>query len=167
MTRAFVAENGGEGGGGCEACKSGGMVPAADPEKALRRLWRQIPSTHCKGLCEASCGPIGMSDTERALLECHLSPIPSAADQLGAYRRHPDTYRCPLLVDGRCSAYDDRPTVCRLWGAEETMRCPWGCIPDGGFLTRLEGQLILTRSWDIGGDASGDMAGLLEALRGP
>lgn len=38
---------------------------------------------------------------------------------------------CPHLgPDGRCTAYEVRPMICRLWGVTRSMACPWGCIPD-------------------------------------
>ena len=36
---------------------------------------------------------------------------------------------CALLVLGRCSVYDQRPLICRAFGAAEGLRCPHGCCP--------------------------------------
>lgn len=41
-----------------------------------------------------------------------------------------DVEVCPALVENRCTVYDVRPTICRLWGAGPGMACPWGCEPD-------------------------------------
>jgi Fe-S-cluster containining protein len=37
---------------------------------------------------------------------------------------------CPLLVMGRCTAYEHRPLICRTFGSVEGMRCEHGCRPD-------------------------------------
>lgn len=34
---------------------------------------------------------------------------------------------CNHLKEGKCQSYDQRPVLCRLWGAVESMRCPYGC----------------------------------------
>jgi Fe-S-cluster containining protein len=43
--------------------------------------------------------------------------------------------RCPALVDGRCSVYDVRPLICRLYASAEGLRCPHGCQPVSGMLS--------------------------------
>jgi hypothetical protein len=51
---------------------------------------------------------------------------------------------CSLLVNGKCSVYEVRPAICRLWGIAEEMMCPWGCIPTK-FLSKLEGGQFLSK----------------------
>jgi Fe-S-cluster containining protein len=44
----------------------------------------------------------------------------------------PGCRECPLLTNhGRCSQYDLRPLMCRLWGVvnDPLMICPFGCEP--------------------------------------
>lgn len=60
-------------------------------------------------------------------------------------------YSCPALVDGRCSVYDDRPMICRLYGTVEVMRCPYGCVPKGGFLPHEVGTRLVRESLRVGG----------------
>jgi Fe-S-cluster containining protein len=39
--------------------------------------------------------------------------------------------RCSLLVDERCTHYEIRPSICRLWGlVKDTLECPFGCVPE-------------------------------------
>jgi hypothetical protein len=121
-------------------------------EDDMRALWDTIPDAGCLGACQASCGPIGATPLEYSLLNRHsLVPFPSINEQFDAFRLDHQSYHCPLLVDGICTAYQDRPTICRLWGSEETMPCPWGCKPRRP-LTHEEGSEILQRSLDIGGE---------------
>jgi Fe-S-cluster containining protein len=106
-----------------------------------------IPSTNCKGLCAASCGPIHASDTERALLAergVRVGRGDAALLDLVLGRLHD----CPALIADRCTVYDIRPTICRLWGAVENMPCPWGCIPTGGHLSAAAGYAILNLTLD-------------------
>lgn len=53
------------------------------------------------------------------------------------------TYHCPFLENGRCTIYSERPAICRLWGASEALRCPYGCKPEEGWLTAHEGYIYL------------------------
>jgi Fe-S-cluster containining protein len=99
----------------------------------------------CKGLCAGACGPIDMSAGERSLLRFRGVNVPSPLEALEQLAITGD-YSCPALVDGRCSVYDVRPTICRLYGASEDFRCEHGCMPVGGFLTAAEGRSILAES---------------------
>jgi Fe-S-cluster containining protein len=55
------------------------------------------------------------------------------------------TGRCNYLNDGgRCSVYEVRPLVCRIFGASDKLPCIWGCKPTAPLLSeKQEGQ----RSW--------------------
>jgi hypothetical protein len=99
----------------------------------------------CKGLCAESCGPIEASQAERRLLTSHGVRLPSIEDALMDMLAGGDG-NCPALKDGRCTVYDVRPTICRLWGVVEGMPCPWGCKPKGGRLPDMIGHAILANS---------------------
>jgi Fe-S-cluster containining protein len=90
-----------------------------------------------------------MSRQEEARLLAQGVEIPSMAEAMAALERGEDYY-CPALIDGRCSVYDDRPTICRLWGATESMRCPYGCTPDDA-LTQEESHRLLRLAAEVGG----------------
>lgn len=106
----------------------------------LEALYAELPSLSCRGLCTDSCGPISMSRIEWQRI-CRRS----RSETLTLL---PDM-TCPMLDDGRCSVYDIRPMICRLWGLVETMTCPWGCKPDR-YLTHEEGGEFLRRAMEIG-----------------
>lgn len=98
-------------------------------EEKLDKLYRRIPDVTCKGLCQASCGPLGTTKPERLriLSACGRNPKARESD-----------LSCNLLTpEGRCSAYAVRPLVCRLWGVVESMKCPHGCRPER-YLTEAE-----------------------------
>lgn len=37
--------------------------------------------------------------------------------------------KCTVLKEGKCSAYEQRPVLCRLFGLVKKMKCPFGCVP--------------------------------------
>jgi hypothetical protein len=94
----------------------------------LEAVYAQIQKIACKGLCFDACGPIVMSGVEYARLG---EPVFT-------------TLRCPVLgPDNRCTKYEVRPTICRLWGVAEGTQCPHGCEIEGG--QKIDGQVILTQ----------------------
>jgi Fe-S-cluster containining protein len=90
-----------------------------------------------------------MSRQEGAKLLARGVKVPPVTDAVAAIERGEDYY-CPALIDGRCSVYDDRPTICRLWGATQSMRCPHGCTPDDA-LAQEESYRSLRLAAKIGG----------------
>lgn len=122
----------------------------SDVPVQIRRVWDQVPSTNCKGLCVDSCGPISASPLEQRLLAAHDIRLVDPIAELTGFVITGTANDCPALVDGRCSVYEIRPTVCRLWGAVEDMPCPYGCEPEGGRLSRDAGRRILNQSLEHG-----------------
>lgn len=106
----------------------------------FRRLYAKVPRIECKGLCFGACGPIGMTPHESRKLNRAAGHEVHANDDL----------TCSALTeDGRCSAYNDRPLICRLWGVTERMPCEHGCEiidNDGKPLTIAESTVIVNRS---------------------
>ena len=84
-----------------------------------------IPTFTCEPGCSACCGPILMSRLEWKRIVARLGYEPKATFDA----EHLD---CPMLKDGRCSVYDIRPAICRLFGAVDDRRldCPKGCRPE-------------------------------------
>ncbi len=77
----------------------------------IRKLYDKLPHTECEAGCFRCCvNSIQMSQSER--------------EAIGGYDWKG---RCPKLgEDGRCTVYDSRPLVCRLYGASELLSCE-GC----------------------------------------
>lgn len=105
----------------------------------LDALYADLPTLDCQGKCAESCGPIAMSRVEWERIVERVGYEPQAREDL----------TCPLLDGERCTVYDIRPTICRLWGMVESMPCSWGCRP-----TRVvgheEGLIVLRRAGEIG-----------------
>jgi Fe-S-cluster containining protein len=108
----------------------------------LATLHAQIPDPGCKGLCVEACGPIDMHPYERARIRKAGVVIPQPEEAV-AQLLDTGAYACPALADGRCSVYEVRPLICRLWGAVEDLRCEHGCTPPGGHLPAADARKIL------------------------
>lgn len=109
----------------------------------LDELYARLPPLECKQLCSDSCGPFVTSEHELARVQRAAGrPLEHSADCAD----------CSMLTtDRRCSVYDIRPMICRLWGMTENMPCPYGCVPDGGRLSVEEGYAFLVEAFEIGG----------------
>ena len=105
------------------------------------RIHERAPKMNCKGLCQSSCRPLLATKTERYLMT-----------QAGG-EPEPNGDFCAYLQAGRCSIHDDRPLICRLWGAEPTMPCPHGCEVEGGMLTFMQSEAMIRELEDLDGRA--------------
>lgn len=124
----------------------------SDMDADLEGIYNQIPEVGCKGLCWTSCGPIAMSGRERQRIRQLGVKIPHFREALHG----PPGYYCPALtVDKKCSVYEVRPAICRLYGATEHLRCPYGCVPDGGYLKPETAWKLLREATLAGGDEDG------------
>lgn len=96
----------------------------------LKALYDKIPKSTCKQGCFRCCADI-IQFTKTELVA------------MGGYE-----YRgkCSHLVNGRCSVYENRPFVCRIYGVSEILRCE-NCTPDY-YLTKEE-TLKLIHDYDL------------------
>lgn len=110
-----------------------------NPEVAA--LYARIPKIKCRQKCQDYCGAIVQlgayteaerPEVERAVREAEIAPSAAASSAACA----------ALDREGRCSIYESRPAICRLWGVAEGMLCPHGCEPER-VLTRAEMNEIL------------------------
>lgn len=138
----------------------------------LRRLYAKLPAIRCKGRCSASCGVIVLQQIEYDAISAKRA-IPATP---------PGVLFCPLLRARRCSAYDVRPLICRLWGLvksdnREWMRCPHGCKPSRWLsdaeafalideAIAIDGRTRVLQSWidEVGPGADALLAALREPL---
>jgi len=109
-------------------------------KEELKELYEKIPSFTCKENCGLCCGPILCKRPESEI----LNKQPKVKNQ--------EVLDCPFLDENkRCSCYEVRPLVCRLFGAIEILKCPEGCKPDC-FLTEDDVQSILAVYKKLGDD---------------
>jgi len=124
----------------------------------LTQLYSMVPPIlNCKGHCHESCGPIAMTVAEWE----HMGKPDVPHDEHDGYVYLPDRRthilegdnapNCPLLdKENRCSVYDKRPTICRLWGSTDDLPCPWGCRPRKRMKER-EGRHVLLMVRELSG----------------
>lgn len=104
------------------------------------KLYRQVPKIECKGLCSESCGPIAASEFEVKRLEMAANrPLTVDAE-----------LTCSMLVEKRCSVYEHRPLVCRLFGLTKAMRCEHGCATERR-MTDAEAYHLMNKAQQLGG----------------
>lgn len=135
------------------------IVDLASKIERLQAVYAELPTLQCKGLCHESCGPIVAPLLEWAI----------ASDgrlDLRLKRR----LTCPLLTDDkRCSAYEKRPLICRIYGMVDNplMRCEHGCTPSR-WLTDEDVDHLFRRVHAIQGSEhfAGPGEGFLRQLEG-
>lgn len=106
-----------------------------------RDVYAKVPDAGCKGLCAGACGPIALTQLEaKRLREATGKPLRAPGGT------------CSVLREGRCSAYADRPLICRLFGVAVGLECPHGCGPSAK-LSRVAAGKLLDRAREVGGPA--------------
>lgn len=107
----------------------------ANKAARLAEIYAQIPSIPgCTGYCWRSCGPIDQLGLMTPYEHTRLRDAPRIENA--------EPSDCTLLTpDRRCSVYERRPFICRLWGTVPSMRCPRGCVPER-WLTDEEGAAL-------------------------
>lgn len=129
----------------------------------LQALYDRVPDIGCKGLCSYTCTSIDASARERQRIREAGVVLPEAG-LMARLNASVDGYRCPALVDDRCSVYEVRPMICRLGGVSEALPCAHGCEPDGGLMSAVELVELLARAHTAGGHPRWDAARLEEVL---
>jgi hypothetical protein len=126
---------------------SGGDAGEESIDAQLDALYAELPKLDCKGKCWHSCGPVLMAPGERArILREGGVKIPTYPPE-----RHGQLMTCPAVKSHRCTVHTVRPLMCRLWGIADWMRCPDGCKPEGGWMSREEATRFFLRAYLIAG----------------
>lgn len=100
----------------------------------LEELYKRIPKLECKGLCHQTCAFIAASKVERKRVKERLHK--DIFISIDSVYKNPEKFRlqdiryCKALKDKRCSIYNIRPLICRLYGAAEGLKCEFGCKPE-------------------------------------
>ncbi len=116
--------------------------------EALDRLYARLPTIQCKGLCVEYCGLVPMYQIEINRIAERTGERPRVAlNASNPPRGHIVLQEgvCPLLTAaGRCSVYDIRPAICRMFGTAKDMLCPHGCRPNR-WLSDKESRSIMRK----------------------
>jgi Fe-S-cluster containining protein len=106
--------------------------------RLLTEAYATLPSVECKGLCWETCSFINLEDVEILHIETATGRPVKTVEIMNKHMLEPtgvDGDRCPYLQLQRCSIYEQRPTICRLFGVARGLECRHGCRP-----TRLVGD---------------------------
>jgi hypothetical protein len=92
----------------------------------LDALYARLPHLNCQGRCAIACGAIPMTTAEAE----RLRKVTHVAPRTQPDRDHPTAGACIYLQNDRCTAYRQRPLICRAWGVVMILSCPHGCAPE-------------------------------------
>lgn len=102
---------------------------------ALQALYAQLPTIQCQQKCHDYCGPVPMTRLEARRIPEMTFDTMKLGHSIGSIPgrgficRVTNDLKCSALKDGKCSVYERRPAICRLWGLTDELRCPFGCEP--------------------------------------
>jgi uncharacterized protein len=100
--------------------------------RLLEKLYARIPKMQCIPGCHDCCGPVSGSceEIKRAPL---LKSFEHKLEFMIEFNVHCEScLSCPYASESGCAIYDDRPLICRLYGATEDshLQCPHGRAPE-------------------------------------
>ena len=99
---------------------------------SLSEVYAKVPHIRCKGLCDRYCGPVPVSRRElKAMRRASGKRLRIAYEHSNGHvtLKPRKNWHCPCLKGNRCTIYEDRPLICRVWGVAEDLECPHGCKP--------------------------------------
>ena len=117
-------------------------------------LLRRLPTFQCKEGCTDCCGPVELSRLE--YMRCIRASGRTAEEirQQMQDNLKQGIYICPLLnaETRRCTVYDVRPAICRLFGAVKgELLCPHGYAPESSaLLSNEQAREVLRRVEELG-----------------
>ena len=92
----------------------------------IQEIYEMIPKSKCKEGCADCCNDM-------------IQVAPEENKRMGGYEW---LGKCNFLKDNRCSIYDNRAFICRLYGTSEILRCE-NCIPER-YLTESETKKLVS-----------------------
>lgn len=112
-------------------------------------LLQDLPPFTCKEGCSDCCGPIIMTRLERKRI-CERTGMSERQLDIDVIIASGSNV-CPLLKNGRCSVYDIRPAICRIFGVSQAphLDCPH-IKPPLGSLNTNETALLVDKIRDLG-----------------
>ena len=109
----------------------------------IEDLLKNVPTFKCLDGCADCCGPVMMSRLEMRRIVARTD-IPQHRLE-AQWMLKKGCLNCPLLTpDKKCSVYDIRPAICRVFGSSDHPRltCPHGLGPDKK-MTRAETNSLI------------------------
>lgn len=99
---------------------------------SIESLLKDVPKFECRSGCADCCGPVIMTRLEMRRI-CERTGLKERdLDFMTVLQLEGST--CPLLdkATKKCTVYDIRPAICRVFGASDhpRLKCPHGCRPE-------------------------------------
>ena len=121
----------------------------------IDQLLESVPKFECKAGCADCCGLIAVSKLELKRIVARTGIKPEMLKTSFRLKQLKKTgcLDCPLLdSQNKCSVYDIRPAICRVYGASDHVRlqCPHGLKPEKP-LTVEETNSLMDRVMALGG----------------
>ena len=111
----------------------------------LKKIYSKIPAVDCKGHCAEACANVPALPVENKYLEhIGIEPFDDETVVIKKLTESGKSEACKHLKDGKCSIYDNRPIICRLYGTTTTLKCSWGCVPKK-YLPNQNAQALIRR----------------------
>jgi hypothetical protein len=120
--------------------------------RELEKLYKEIPTFECIPGCHDCCGPVTGTREE-------LRRAPKLNSTEGWVQMVLDgkviwdgCLICPYVTEAGCGIYEDRPMICRIYGATEdpALQCPHGRKPEKP-LTVTQTRMLFDRYLKVGG----------------
>ena len=98
--------------------------------RVLNEAYAQLPSIECKGLCHESCSfiPLRQIEEDNIAKATGSHPITDTSIKPITMLKNVNE-SCPYLQLQRCTIYEQRPLICRVFGVSEDLLCRHGCKP--------------------------------------
>lgn len=112
------------------------MATEAKRQRILEEVYATLPTVDCKGLCFESCAAVPAYDVEvrnllrvskRAAIPFLEGGTPDGTKIIATNQLVDPS--CPFLVLRRCTVYEARPLICRIFGVAAGLPCQYGCTP--------------------------------------
>lgn len=109
------------------------MVKRLELKEVYKRLYKRLPNMKCKEGCTDCCGPVPFSkwESDNAKVDFDFVPGKTMFTEI----------HCKHICDGKCSIYENRPFMCRLYGTTEKLKCPHGIFPEYQITDELSEEL--------------------------
>ena len=110
-------------------------METSEIRRRLQVIYAEIPIVACKKICSNFCTMIPVSPVEQRVIR----------ERHGILVAHDEHGVCRALKHGLCSVYEDRPLICRVFGAAEGILCPHGCEVLPSPMTREQVHALMDR----------------------
>jgi hypothetical protein len=94
----------------------------------------KIPKFECINGCNACCGPVPINEEEARRLNLSCSGITQTVSQ--------HNLTCTYSKNGKCTVYQNRPFICRIFGVTKSLKCPNNGKPERILSSREERKLL-------------------------